>query len=177
MLSYARILIVSHRRIDDDSARFKFDSCVVLWTNHNSALSIATNLCASSFIDNRLRQNAIFVFVKMAKFKMKRLFSVYFDSLLYKTNRFHVAVRLFSVPLFWSYHILTSSVIYYLTEARQHGIHLLTSRTSSDILHIPAAIWFCYAPSSVCRPKLCSRADCCEKLPLRNDERVPQLII
>ena len=29
------------------------------------------------------------------------------------------------VPLFCSYHILTSSVIYYWTEARQHGIYLL----------------------------------------------------
>ena len=30
-------------RIDDNSTRFKFDSCVILWTNHNSLLSIATN--------------------------------------------------------------------------------------------------------------------------------------
>ena len=30
------------------------------------------------------------------------------------------------VPLFCSYHILTSSVIYYWTDARQHGIYLLT---------------------------------------------------
>ena len=29
------------------------------------------------------------------------------------------------VPLFWSYHILTSSVIYYWTDARQLGIYLL----------------------------------------------------
>ena len=29
------------------------------------------------------------------------------------------------VPLFCSYHILTSSVIYYWTDARQHGIYLL----------------------------------------------------
>ena len=29
------------------------------------------------------------------------------------------------MPLFCSYHILTSSVIYYWTEARQHGIYLL----------------------------------------------------
>ena len=30
-------------RVDDESARFKFGSCVILWTNHNSLLSIATN--------------------------------------------------------------------------------------------------------------------------------------
>ena len=30
------------------------------------------------------------------------------------------------MPLFCSYHILTSSVIYYWTDARQHGIYLLT---------------------------------------------------
>ena len=29
------------------------------------------------------------------------------------------------VPLFCFYHILTSSVIYYWTDARQHGIYLL----------------------------------------------------
>ena len=32
------------------------------------------------------------------------------------------------VPLFFSYHILTSSVIYYLTDARQLGIYLLNIR-------------------------------------------------
>ena len=53
-------------------------------------------------------------------------------------SRFHVAVRLFSnrsqmtskcgenkkVTHWCSYHILTSSVIYYWTDARQHGIYL-----------------------------------------------------
>ena len=33
------------------------------------------------------------------------------------------------VPLFCSYHILTSSVIYYWTDARQHGIYLLNIHT------------------------------------------------
>ena len=64
----------------------------------------------------------------------------------YLTNRFQVVVRLFSnrsqrtpkygknkkvthsaaprAPLFCSYHILTSSVIYYWTDARQLGIYL-----------------------------------------------------
>jgi len=64
-----------------------------------------------------------------------------------KTNRFHVAVRLFSfrsqktskcsrnisdtlgatcsVPIVCSIHILTSSVIYHWIDARQHGIYLL----------------------------------------------------
>ena len=35
--------LLKDRRIDDDSARFKFESCVILRTNHNSLLSIATN--------------------------------------------------------------------------------------------------------------------------------------
>ena len=82
----------------------------------------------------------------VSSFEIKTLLLI-FVSLLYKTNRFHVAVRLFSnrsqktskcgknisdtlglpprVPLFCSYHILTSSVIYYWTDARQHGIYLL----------------------------------------------------
>jgi len=71
-------------RIDDDSARFKFDSCVILWTNQNSLLSIETNQFASFCIKNRLRQSAIFVSVKVAKFEIKRLFSIYVNSFLYK---------------------------------------------------------------------------------------------
>ena len=81
------------------------------------------------------------------RFWNKKAFSVVVCSLLYKTYRFHVAVRLFSnrsqktstcgknisdtlgyrlvCHFFCSYHILTSSVIYYWTDARQHGIYLL----------------------------------------------------
>ena len=61
---------------------------------------------------------------------------------LYNANRFHVAVDLFSdrsqrtskcgkrhqrlvCHLSFFYHILTSSVIYHWTDARQHGIYLL----------------------------------------------------
>ena len=40
-----------------------------------------------------------------------------------RTSVTHEAVP--RVPLFCSYHILTSSVIYYWTDARQHGIYLL----------------------------------------------------
>ena len=51
-------------------------------TNHNSLLSIATNQFASFCVDNRLRQGATFVSVKMAKFK------IIFNSLSYKAIRF-----------------------------------------------------------------------------------------
>ena len=37
------------------------------------------------------------------------------------------------VPLFCSYHILTSSVIYYWTDGRQHGIYLLNINTSESL--------------------------------------------
>ena len=88
--------LLEDRRIGDNSTRFKFDSCVILWTNHNSLLSRATNQFSSFCIDNRLHQSAIFVCVKVAKYDIKKaLFSLYFNSLLYKTNRFHVAMRLF----------------------------------------------------------------------------------
>ena len=40
------------------------------------------------------------------------------------------------VPLFCSYHILTSSVIYYWTDARQHGIYLLNIHPFSKTLLI-----------------------------------------
>ena len=64
--------LLEDRRIDDDSARFKFDSYKILWTNHNSLLSI--------LIWNK---KAFFPYV---------LFRYYHDN----TNRFYVAVRLFS---------------------------------------------------------------------------------
>ena len=37
------------------------------------------------------------------------------------------------VPLFCSYHILTSSVIYYRTDAWQHGIYLLNCPCMNDL--------------------------------------------
>ena len=79
---------------------------------------------------------------------------------LYKTNKFHVAVHLSSnrsqrtskcgknisdtlslsprVPQFYSYHILTSSVIYYWTDARQHGIYLLNRSFTCMFSHTHA---------------------------------------
>ena len=126
-----------------DAVRFKFDSCVIFQTNHNSLLSTATNHFASFCIDYRLHQSAIFMSIKVAKFGVKRpFFSVNYNSLVYETYRFHVAVCLFSNrsqrtskcgknisdtrgALFCSNHILTSFVIYYWTDARQNGIYLL----------------------------------------------------
>ena len=57
--------------------------------------------CVCSVIDHRGRQNVV------------------------RTSVTHSAAP--RVPLFCSYHILTSSVIYYWTDARQHGIYLLNS--------------------------------------------------
>ena len=76
------------------------------------------------------------------------IIKTFFNSLLYKTNRFQVALRLFSnrsqrtskcgknisdtlgcascADFFCYYHILTSSVIYYWTDAWQLGIYLLS---------------------------------------------------
>ena len=56
--------------------------------------------CVCSVIDHRGRQNVV------------------------RTSVTHSAAP--RVPLFCSYHILTSSVIYYWTDARQHGIYLLS---------------------------------------------------
>ena len=82
---------------------------------------------------------------------------------LYKTNRFHAAVGLLSnrsqetskcgkpsathahspaarVPLLRFYRILTSSVICYWTDAKQHGIYLLNMYTSYEFTITLAAI-------------------------------------
>ena len=149
--------LLKDRRIDDDNARFNFDSCVILWTNHNSLLSIATNQFASFCIDNRLRQSAIFVSVTVAKFGIKGFFLyvliLYYikqiDSMspcvcslidhrgrqnVVRTSVTHSAAP--RVPLFCSYHILTSSVIYYRIDARQHRIYLLNIFTLYHFLTI-----------------------------------------
>ena len=44
------------------------------------------------------------------------------------------------VPLFCSYHILTSSVIYYWTDAQQHGIYLLNIYMGSLCLDISLSL-------------------------------------
>ena len=102
------------------------------WINHNFLLRIATN--ASFCIDNRLRQMAFFVFTSRLSSKDERpwnkkscscLFLYYIkqiDSMLPCI----CSVISPRVPLFCSYHILTSSVIYYWTYAGQHGIYLLS---------------------------------------------------
>ena len=75
----------------------------IIWTNQNSLLRIVTNEIASFCTDNRLRQMAFFVFAKVGKGEARAGFrAILIDfvikklSLSYKTNRFHVAVRLCS---------------------------------------------------------------------------------
>ena len=96
---------------------------------------------------------------------------------LYKTNRFHVAVGLFSnisqktsmqnvvktsvthasadrVPLLCFYHILTSSVTYYWTDLWQHGIYELFCETflrSSRYAHVT---WHQFASNNLNAPVL-----------------------
>ena len=76
--------LLEDRRIDDDSTRFKFDSCVILWTNDNSLLSIATNQFASF-----CKSKCYFCVRQSGEIWSKKAFSLF-------CNRFHVAVRLFS---------------------------------------------------------------------------------
>ena len=81
----------------------------------------------------------------------------YFNSLLHQTNRFHVAVRLFSnrsqrtskcgknisdtlgcassATFLFLPQIFKSSVIYYWTDARQHGIYLLSRQLQNRSYH------------------------------------------
>ena len=72
--------------------------------------------CVCSVIDHRGRQNVV------------------------RTSVTHSATP--RVPLFCSYHILTSSVIYYWTDARQHGIYLLNLFVAKHKLK-PCVTFFC----------------------------------
>ena len=67
-------------------------------------------LCVCLVIDHRGRQNVV------------------------RTSVTHSAVP--RVPLFCSYHILTSSVIYYWTDAWQLGIYLLNRRTGMESIYL-----------------------------------------
>ena len=61
------------------------------------------------------------------------IIKTFFNSLLLTSVTHSAAPR---VPLFCSYHILTSSVIYYWRDARQLGIYLLIR---------PASLWLLQA--------------------------------
>ena len=72
-------------------------------TYHNSLLRIATNEIASFCIDHRSHQMAFFRAKegqRRAKGRLSRYVEIFWNkkgfSLLYKTNRFHAALRLFS---------------------------------------------------------------------------------
>ena len=67
-----------------------------IWTNHNSLLSIATNQFASFFIDIRSPQCYFHVCQSDEIWNNRAFFPCILIFLLCKTNRFHVAVRLFS---------------------------------------------------------------------------------
>ena len=128
------------------------------WTNQNYFATYSNQWECFICTDNRLRQMALFVFVKVGRVRGKGKLSRYVERfwtssslfrLFIKTNRFHVVVRLYSnrsqmtskcgkniidtdyhlvCHFFCSYHILTSSVIYYWTDSRQHGIYLLNRK-------------------------------------------------
>ena len=78
-----------------DSSFFEFFEFWI-WTNHNSLLSIATNQFGSYFIDIRSRQCYFRVCQSDEIWNKRAFFPCILIFLLYKTNSFHVAVRLFS---------------------------------------------------------------------------------
>ena len=132
-------------------------------TNHNCLLCRVIDEIASFCIDNRSCQMAFFRFrqsgQRRGKDRLSRYVEIFWNKkgvwLLYKTNRFHVALRLFSnrsqkkskcgkkirdtlrlrltCHFFCSYQILMSSVIHYWTDARQHEIYLLNRNTSGSL--------------------------------------------
>ena len=132
-----------------DSSFFEFFKFWI-WINHNSLLSIPTNQFAWFFIDLVRSRQCYFRVCQSGKIWNKRaFFPCILIFLLYKTklidsmllcvcsvidhkgrqNVLDVKTSKSAVPrfpLFCSYHILTSSVIYYWTDARQHRIFLLT---------------------------------------------------
>ena len=82
--------------------------------------------CVCSVIDHKGRQNGV------------------------RTSVIHSAAP--RVPLLCSYHILTSSMIYYWTDARQHGIYLLISSQfcmSINFVPFPVALACNFTPGAL----------------------------
>ena len=143
-----------------------------IWTNHNSLLSTATNQFASFCIDIRSSQCCFRVCQSDEIWNKKAFFPCilifYYikqiDSMLpcvcsvidhrgcqnvVRTSVTHLSMP--RLPLFCSYHILTSSVIYYWTDARQHGIYLLnrsqmTLKCDQNISNNGACATFLFLP-------------------------------
>ena len=133
-----------------DSSFLKF----WIWTNHNSLLGIATNQFASFCRDIRSGQcyfhvcqsgeiwnkKTFFPYILIFLLHIKLIDSIWPCICSVIDHRGHQNVVSTSVahlaaprmPLFCSYHILTSSVIYYWTDARQHGIYLLISKRQTS---------------------------------------------
>ena len=149
--------LLEDRRIDDDSTRFNFFEFFEfwIWTNHTSLLSLATNQFASFCIDIRSRQCylrvcqsgeiwnkkafpniLIFYYIKQIDSMLPCVCSVIHHrgrQNVVRTSVTHSAAP--RVPLFCSYHILTSSVIPYWTHAQQHGIYLLSNSQSETLVN------------------------------------------
>ena len=94
--------LLEGRRIDDVITKTFFPYILILYYIKQIDSKLP---CVCSVIDHRWRKNVV------------------------RTSVTHSAAP--RVPLFCSYHILTSFVIYYWTDARQLGIYLLNLYTAS----------------------------------------------
>ena len=129
---------------NEDDARVRLTVARFFWTNHNSLLRIASNEIASFWKDHRSRQMAFFP-AKAGQRQGKRpaltLCWKFFE--IKKAFRYYIKQIDSMIPCVWfsnrlqktskcgknisdsTHHILTSSVIYIWTDARQHEIYLL----------------------------------------------------
>ena len=141
--------LLEDRRIDDGNARFNFFKVFwILNLNQSQFFAKHSNQSVRLILYRHKITSVLFSCLsKWRNLKWKDIFSVYFNFFYYikqidsmlpcvcsvidhrgrqnvvRTSVTHSAAP--RVPLFCSYHILTSSVIYYWTDARQHGIYLL----------------------------------------------------
>ena len=134
--------LLEDTRIDDDSARFKNLNQSQFFAKHsNQSVRIILyrhtvrsrqcyfHVCQSGEIWNEkafFPHILIFYYIKQIDSVLPCVCSVTdqrWHQNVVRTPVTHLAAP--CVPLFCSYHILTSSVIYYWTDARQHGIYFL----------------------------------------------------
>ena len=72
---------------------------------------------------------------------------IYFASFLW-LNAWNKLLAASYVPLFCSYHIMTSYVIYYWTDAQQHGIYFLNNQWKT-LVNFFKYFWVNWLPSSL----------------------------
>ena len=108
---------------------YKFYALLKLWTvsEHLNSRGSSFHICSFGPAEKKKAQSP-YVLVLVLHTKMYRKCTENVTMCMVRTSVTHLPAA--CVPLFYSYHILTSPVIYYWTDTRPNGIYLLSGRST-----------------------------------------------